>query len=80
MKPMTYTRWIVVWRSENRLDGKCEHPIFENGDLVTLRTRRAARQWIAANYGYIAERPDLRAEPHGWKMPVAKKATITVTA
>jgi len=43
---------------------------------VLFRTRQAAREWIKTKYGYIAERPDLQAEPHGWRMPKAVKVKI----
>lgn len=61
------TAWGVVWLSVNRLDGRTEAlqwtPLF--------RTRRECRAFIDERYGYIRSRPDLRAEPHGWRIPRA---------
>ena len=41
-------------------------------------TRQAARDFNKAQYGYIKERGDLRAEPHGWKMPQVVKAKLSL--
>lgn len=73
------TLWAVLWQSENRLDGKRAH-IMNGGDClpVLFRSRRAARQYAAEHYGYIATRPDLRREPHGWKMPQAIKVRLVL--
>ena len=69
-KPRTFsTRWAVLWRSKNMLDGLTEHLMFHGCSPVMFFTRRAARAWIAQEYGYIRTRPDLRREPHGWRMP-----------
>lgn len=58
------------------------HPIVQPaGDqtpLVTFATRQAARAFIRDRYGYIATRPDLRAEPHGWRLPIPVRIKITV--
>jgi hypothetical protein len=48
----------------------------ENFVPVIFPTRREAREWIKAKYGYIAERPDLRAEPHGWRVPTAVRVDV----
>jgi hypothetical protein len=29
-------------------------------------------------YGFIADRADLRAEPHGWRMPLPIKLIVAV--
>jgi hypothetical protein len=29
-------------------------------------------------WGYIKKRDDLRAEPHGWRMPRAVRVTVTI--
>ena len=68
--------WGGLWRSENRLDGKTEHLLHEDGFPKLFHTRADARQWIKAEYGYIARRLDLQCEPHGWKMPIAVKVRI----
>ena len=72
--------WGALWRSNNYLDGQCFHIINEMGALPALfRTRREAREFIEKVYGYIRTRPDLKAEPHGWKMPITVRLQIRVT-
>lgn len=70
--------WIALWREDSRLDGHKEHPINEACRPLLFDSRADARAWIAERYGYLRDRPDLRAEPHGWKMPKAVRATVTV--
>jgi hypothetical protein len=70
--------WAVLWRSENKLDGKREHLLHKDCMPLLFRTRNAAREHIKLYYGNIKNRPDLRAEPHGWKMPAAVKVKIEV--
>jgi hypothetical protein len=62
-------RWAVQWRSENRLDGKCERFMWNGVVPYLFRTRREALAFVREKYGDIATRADLRAEPHGWRMP-----------
>lgn len=66
--------WAILWRSNNRLEGKNSHLIcrWDTG-VPTYSTRKEARSVIEQDWGYIRNRPDLRAEPHGWKMPIAVK-------
>lgn len=45
---------------------------------LTFRTKREAAAFIKQQFGYIAKRPDLRTEPHGWKMPRPVRVRITV--
>lgn len=73
--------WGILWRSENRLDGVdrrlvgvSHHP----SRTLLFETRKAARAFIRSRYGYIAKRRDLRAEPHGWRMPIPVRVTISV--
>lgn len=63
--------WAAEWRSENELDGVTRHLIQtpDHPCVFLFRTRKACQAWIRHNYGYIAKRPDLRREPHGWRMP-----------
>ena len=70
------TIWAAQWHSKNKLDGDRKHILNEDCLPVLFRTRQAAREWIKTKYGYIAERPDLQAEPHGWRMPKAVKVKI----
>lgn len=74
----TIRRWGVLWRSDCRLDGKRERFMFRDLQPALFKTRREARAWIKESYGYIAERPDLRAEPHGWKVPQAIRVAVTL--
>ena len=61
-------QWGIQWRSENKLDGRQEHLMWDYGVTPLLfKTRREARKFCKARYGYIKDRPDLRVEPHGWK-------------
>jgi hypothetical protein len=77
---MAWVRWGVLWRSRNTLDGKREHLVGHMGMPALFRTRREARAYIANSYAYIADRPDLRKEPHGWQTPVAVRVAITPMA
>lgn len=70
-------RWSALWHSENRLDGVTEHLLYENLLPALFVTRRECRTWINARWGYIKTRPDLRAEPHGWRLPKPVRVTIT---
>lgn len=73
-------RWGALWHSRNRLDGLKEFLLFEVGEFIPalFTTRRKARAWIAKRYGYIAQRSDLRKEPHGWRLPRPVRVTITL--
>jgi len=73
---MKWIGWGVIWRSEDRLDGKREHLLFENRLPRLFFTRREAREYAEKRYGYIRKRKDLRDEPHGWKMPVAARVAV----
>jgi hypothetical protein len=69
-------RWAALWRSSNALDGPSEHLLFENCMPALFHTRAEARAWIKERYGYIASRSDLRAEPHGWKVPMPVRVQV----
>ena len=45
---------------------------------LSFKTRKDAEGFIKDRFGYIKTRPDLRAEPHGWKMPKPVKIKICV--
>jgi len=68
--------WAAEWHSKNQLDGERRHIIYENLLPALFRTRRECRDFIKEKYGYIAERPDLQNEPHGWRLPQAIKVKI----
>lgn len=76
---MSGVRWAALWRSDNELDGKREHIMFENRMPKLFHTRAEARQWIVAKYGYIRQSPDLRREPHGWKTPIPVRVKVVLT-
>ncbi len=67
---MSWERWSVLWRSENISDGKTERLHGTGGELPLFKTRQQARDFINEHYGYMRGRSDLKAEPHGWKMPI----------
>jgi hypothetical protein len=69
-------RWAVQWRSRNRLDGASEYFMWEYSHPLLFITRREARAYIQSKYGYISTRPDLRAEPYGWRLPRAVKVSV----
>ncbi len=71
--------WGGLWRSENRLDGVCEHLLYENCLPVLFRTKREAVSFIKEKYGYISTRPDLKAEPFCWRVPKAVRVKVTPT-
>lgn len=58
------------------------HPTFkpagEAQTCLTFKTKAAAAAFIADRYGYIANRKDLRGEPHGWRMPIPVRVLVTV--
>lgn len=73
--------WVAVWHSRNALDGRARHIMNDHisNNPMTFPTREKARQWVRKEYGFIRTRPDLQAEPHGWRMPTVAKATLTLT-
>ena len=80
--------WAIRWEHDSRLDGRRAYllggarfarlPQFSGHTTMVFKTRQQAREFIRKEYGYIASRPDLRREPHGWKMPRPVKVTVTV--
>lgn len=52
------------------------HLLFNNGLPLLFKTRDDARAYAAREYGYIKKRPDLRAFPHGWRMPRPVRVTV----
>lgn len=71
-------RWGLLWISENKIDGRTEHLLCENCIPVMFNTRREAREYRDKQFGYIRSSPDLRAEPHGWKLPRVCRVSVTV--
>ena len=79
-KPKVRLAWAAEWHSRNLLDGDQRYLIgVPVPPYVKLfRTRRECQKWIETNYGYIRNRPDLRAEPYGWRMPRPVRVVTTV--
>lgn len=71
--------WTVLWRSQNQVDGKTESIQWEMGLPLLFTSRTATRAYIKHRWGYIAVRPDLHKEPHGWKMPIPIKVNLRMT-
>ena len=84
--------WAIKWRSNCHIDGRREHLMGRYGcgiraapdhlagyTKMAFKTRQSAREFITENYGYIRTRPDLRREPHGWKIPIPVRVIVTVT-
>ena len=82
------TGWAIKFDTTNQLDGRrvyfwgCasvkRHPAVSGYKTMVFRTRQAARDYINERWGYTRNRPDLRAEPHCWRMPKPVKVTVTV--
>lgn len=73
-------RWGIQWHSENALDGLSEYLLWDSPCRPLLfETRYEARKFARAKWGYIKSRPDLRAEPHGWRNPKAVRVCVLVT-
>jgi hypothetical protein len=71
--------WGVEWHSRNRVDGETRSLIWDlrdDGKYHLFRTRRECREFIEERYGYIKTRPDLRIEPHGWRLPRAVRVRV----
>ena len=69
--------WGVLWRSQCQLDGVTAHLIHRNLLPAIFKTRKQAVDFTEKEYGYIRQRPDLKSEPHGWRMPKPVRVTIT---
>ena len=68
--------WAAQWHSKNNLDGERRHICYENCLPKLFRRRSECREWVKLRYGYIANRPDLRDEPHGWRTPQAIRVVV----
>lgn len=86
--PTRRVAWGILFSSDNVLDGHREylgggarfnrHEAFCGYTTMAFATRAAARRFIADHYSYFA-RSDLKAEPHGWKMPRPVRVSLAVT-
>jgi hypothetical protein len=65
--------WGVEFHSLNAVDGDHRHLQWDNTPEHTFphlfRTRRECAAYIKRHWAYLRERPDLRREPFGWRMP-----------
>jgi hypothetical protein len=70
--------WAVEWHSRNKLDGDRRYLQWnlKQGGFLLFRTRAECRAYIEVEYGYLRDRPDLRREPFGWRMPQAVKVRV----
>ena len=75
---LSIERWGLEWYSRNKVDGETRQVMFSNGTPLMFKTRRQAREYANERYGYIKTRQGLRRGPHGWRMPRAKRMTITM--
>ena len=81
------TFWAIKTDETSRLDGRkirlhlfwWKSPKLVHGTpLMLFRTRRQARDWLKEDRGYIARRPDLRREPHCWRVGKVVRVVVTV--
>ncbi len=71
------TLWGALWWHKNSLDGDGEHLLYDNNCKPAIFiTRKESKKWIDENYSYIKTRKDLRAYPHGWRLPKPVRLTI----
>lgn len=71
-------RWGLKWVSENKLDGRKEYIMWEHGQPLLFRTRQQARNSRDYRFGYIRNRPDLKGEPHGWRLPRPVRVEVII--
>lgn len=70
-------RWGAMWHSVNSLNGEVRHLMCRGLMPVLFLKRKESVAWINQHYGYIRNRPDLRLEPHGWRLPKPIKVRIS---
>lgn len=71
-------RWGLIWQSKNRLDGENAHVIITQfHGYPFFFTRKEAREFRDKHYGDFRHRADLKAEPHGWRLPRVARVKIT---
>ena len=70
--------WAAEWYSKSKLDGEKQHLIYNDGVVLLFKSKKKCSEYIKDRYGYISKRKDLRAEPHGWRMPQPVKVTVQV--
>jgi len=74
-------RWGVLWRLRTTREGYQQHFMWsdDSASPKLFCTRSQARAWIKDRFGYLADREDLKAEPHGWMMPKAVRVRVSIT-
>jgi hypothetical protein len=70
------TLWAAKWSTTNELDGHREYIYIGAGTPKIFRTRQECRDFIEYEWGYIRNRPDLKREPHCWRVPKAVKVKV----
>ena len=72
--------WAVEWHNRNQVDGDQRNLVWFHDpgpfDYRLFRTRAECRAWIDRHMGYLRERPDLRREPFGWRIPRAVRVEV----
>ena len=71
-------RWGILWCSKNKKDGISEHILCRDFVPALFVTRQDARSYRESRYGYLRNRPDLRAEPFGFRMPRVVRLRISL--
>lgn len=70
--------WGLQWNSKNEIDGDTRYLINENMLPLLFKCKHQALAYSRKRYRYIAKRKDLRAEPHGWRMPKPVKVIVEI--
>ena len=69
--------WAVEWPRRTRLNGDQRNLVWDPIDRYRLfPTRQECRAYIEREWAFLRTRPDLRAEPYGWRMPRAVRVTV----
>ena len=71
--------WGLEWYTRNAINGETRHLMW-NGptEPCLFSTREDARAYALKRWGYIKTRPDLRGEPHGWRIPRPVRVDLVV--
>lgn len=62
-------RWGVKWNAGI---------MWHNCKPLLFFRRQDARKYIAASYGYIKHRKDLRSPPLNWRLPKAVRVSVRI--
>lgn len=68
--------WGIEWRNDSAFTGRRRQYLVWEHDVRLYRTRQACREFIEERFGYIRKRPDLKAKPHGWRIPRAVRVEV----